>query len=146
MKVILLCDDKKLGKKNSVVEVADSYARNVLIPRQQVIPANNVNLNVLKNKLEKEKYDHEKKISKAKEQIVAINKLKLLSFKPERSKDSKMFGAITAKDIADKLGTNGIEVDKHEILLAKPLKDFGTYTVAVKLYAGISTAFTVVIE
>jgi large subunit ribosomal protein L9 len=58
----------------------------------------------------------------------------------------KLYGSITAKDIADALGRRGIEVDRHKIDLDEPLKMLGTYKVAVRVFAGMTPEVTVVVE
>ncbi len=58
----------------------------------------------------------------------------------------KLYGSITAKDIADALGRRGITVDRHKVDLAEPLKTLGTYKVAVKVYAGMTPEVTIVVE
>jgi large subunit ribosomal protein L9 len=58
----------------------------------------------------------------------------------------KLYGSITAKDIADALGRRGIDVDRHKVDLAEPLKTLGTYKVAVKVFSGMTPEVTVVVE
>jgi large subunit ribosomal protein L9 len=58
----------------------------------------------------------------------------------------KLYGSITAKDIADALGRRGIEVDRHKIELDEPLKSLGTYKVAVKVYSGLTPEVTIIVE
>jgi large subunit ribosomal protein L9 len=58
----------------------------------------------------------------------------------------KLYGSITAQDIADALGRRGITVDKHKVDLDQPLKSLGTYKVAVKVYAGMISEVTIIVE
>lgn len=134
MKVILLEDVKALGKKGQIVEVADGYARNAILPKKLGVEANGKNLNDLK--LQKAK---EEKI--AKELLDAANE-----FAKEMEKDKvvvtmkageggKTFGSISSKEIATAYKEQcNKEIDKKKIMLKEPIRSFGTYEVEVKLH------------
>lgn len=143
MKVILLKDDKKLGKKYSQIEVVDSYAKNVLISKGIVIPATPDNINKINGKIDKEKFEYENKRKDAAILKNKIDTLKAISIYCSSSSTGKMFGAVTSKDISNKLSELGIEVAKQNIELKSPIKNFGAYTVTVKLFEDISTTITV---
>ena len=146
MKVIFLTDVKGQGKKNQVVEVSDGYAKNFLIPRKLAKPADAQSLNDVKVKAEALEYRiaTEKKEAQAlaarlKEIVVVIN--------ASGGSDSRLYGSITSKDIADALkAAHGIDIDKRKINLAEPIKAYGTYQADVKLYTEVTGKITVRVE
>ena len=146
MKVIFLTDVKGQGKKNQVVEVSDGYAKNFLIPRKLAKPADAQSLNDVKVKeealqyrLATEKKEAQELAAKLKEIVVAIN--------APGGSDSRLYGSITSKDIADALkSAHGIDIDKRKISLADPIKAYGTYQADVKLYTEVSGKITVRVE
>lgn len=145
MKVILLVDDKKLGKKNSITEVSDSYARNVLIPKKIVIQATEANLRILDAKLAQEKRDREALIEQAAETSKKISELKSVVIPVKCFKDGKMFGSVTTRDVADILADKGITVSKQEIELSSTIRSTGTYLSVIKLFGGIVAKLAIVV-
>ena len=145
MKVILIADVKGLGKKGQVVEVSDGYARNCLLPKKVAMEATNSAMNELRNRdaAERARIEKEKAAAReAAEQIAALT-VKLVG---KAGADGKLYGAVTAKDIAEGLERqHGIVVDKRKITLGEQIKAFGTYRVDVKLYTEISAKLTVVV-
>ena len=146
MKVIFLTDVKGQGKKNQVLEVSDGYAKNFLIPRKLAKPADAQSLNDVKVKAEAleyriatEKKEAQELAAKLKEIVVVIN--------APGGSDSRLYGSITSKDIADALkSAHGIDIDKRKISLADPIKAYGTYQADVKLYTEVSGKITVRVE
>ena len=143
MKVILCADVKGQGKKDQVVEVSDGYARNFLFPKKLAVPADNKALNEIKNKeaSKQHKIDVEraeaKEIAKKLESIVVV-------FEYAAGPDKKLYGSVTAKDIAEELQKkHGITVDKKKITLAENIKSFGTFKADVKLFGDVSGKITV---
>jgi len=146
MKIILKEDVKELGKKDSVVEVSDGYARNFLIPRGIGVQANNSNLNIMntKNDAQKRKSDRELEAARA-----LANKLKNIKviIKTKAGENGKLFGSITSKDITDKLEKDfKIIVDKKKVILAEPLKTICEREVEIKLYPKVTAKIAVKIE
>ncbi len=138
MKVILLVDDRKLGNKNSIIEVADGYANNVLIPKRIATPATKDTLNKLNNQLAKEAREFELKKSKAISLAEEIKKLDKLTIKVPSSSSGRMFGSVTSSIIAEELSMNHIQVDKKNIQLEATIKSIGCYTVKIKLFQNIT--------
>ena len=133
MKVVLLADVKGQGKKGDLVNVSDGYARNFLFPKKLAMEANATILNEIKNKAEAESY---KKAEDKKAALQLSEKLKeiVLKYKSTGGADGKLYGAVTAKDIADKLSADyGITVDKRKIVIAETIKTVGQYVLDVKL-------------
>ncbi|MBE6656297.1 MAG: 50S ribosomal protein L9 [Ruminococcaceae bacterium] len=146
MKVILLTNVKGLGKKDDMVEASDGYARNYLIPRKLAIFADNKAQNELKGKesARQFKIDEEKKAAR---EIAARLEGTVVKIRSASGADGRLYGAVTAKDIAEALEKNfGIVVDKRKMELASAIKSYGTYSVSVKLYTDIVGKFTVVVH
>jgi len=146
MKVILLQDEKKLGKKGDIVEVSDGYARNCLLPKKIGMEASPKNMNDLKLK----KANEEKL---AKERLEAARKLaesleaKQIVVKVKAGEGDKIFGSVSTKEIAAACQEQfGIEVDKKKIVLPENLKSVGSYEVAVKLHPQVTAQVTVKVE
>lgn len=137
MEVILLSDVKALGKKNQVVKVSDGYARNFLFPKKLAVEANSVNKNVLEqhNAAEAHKKAEEKK--QALEQKAVLEKTTVVI--KAKGSQAKLFGAVTGKEVAEALSSQmGFEIDKKKVSMPDSVKNYGEYTVEIKLYPEIS--------
>ena len=146
MKVILLANVKGLGKKDEMVEAAEGYARNYLIPKKLAIFADNKAQNELKGKESSRQFkiDEERKAALAvAEKLTGIT----VKIRSASGADGRLYGAVTAKDIAEALAKDyGITVDKRKLEIPDSIKNYGTYSVAVKLYTDVSGKFTVVVH
>jgi len=146
MKVILKEDVKGLGKKESMVEVSDGYARNFLLPRGLAVEASASNINVMNTRKEAEKSKKDRELAHARELAEKINNITVV-IKTKAGDNGKLFGSITSKDIADRLKADfGIDMDKKKINLSDAIKALGTTVVEVKLYPAVSAKLTVTIE
>lgn len=146
MKVIFIQDVKGQGKKGEEKNIADGYARNFLIPRGLAVEANSTNLNNLKGQKESAAYKKEQEI-KAAEEIKAKLGSVVVKISAKAGENGKLFGSVTAKDIADSLKQqHGIEVDKRKIVLSSDIKTAGEITVDAKLYPQIVGKIKVVIS
>lgn len=137
MKIVLLENIKKLGKKDEIVEVSDGYARNVLIAKGQALAATADNLNnlKLKNKNEEKKDENLRKIANDNKKTLEKDKI-VVGIKA--GANGKTFGSITSKEIVDAINNEfRIEIDKKDVLLDESIKNVGTYDVRVKLYKDI---------
>ena len=145
MKVILTQDVAKLGKSGELKTVADGYATNFLIPQGVAVPAAGGAFRAWQHDIasreDKRKRDRE-------DAEIAATRIAstTLTMGVKVGEGGKLFGSITAKDIADALARRGIEVDRHKIDLEEPLKSLGTYKVAIKVAAGMTPEVTVVVE
>ncbi len=145
MKVILLADVKGQGKKNDVIEVSDGYGRNFLIPRKLAKAADAQSLNDVKvkeaariHKIETEK----------KEAMALTEKLKeiLVKIPATSGGDGRLYGSVTAKDIAERLEADfGIVLDKRKLVIADPIKAYGKYELDVKLYPEVTAKLYVLV-
>ena len=145
MKVILTQDVKGQGKKDQVIEVSDGYARNFLLPKKLAVPADNSALNDVKNK--EAAKQHKLDVEKAEAQATA-EKLKSITVKFEYAAgpDKKLYGSVTAKDVAENLKKNyGIDIDKRKISLNENIKSFGNFTADVKLFTGVSGKINILV-
>jgi len=143
MKVILTQDVKGLGKKDTMVEVKDGYARNYLLPRGLAVEASPDNINVMKTRAQAEKSRKERELAKAKE-LASLLQDKVVTIKAKAGENGKLFGAVTAKNIAEAVKeTLGVDVDKKDIHLEEAIKTLGTTEVEIKLYPGVSAKISV---
>ena len=138
MKVILCADVKGQGKKDQVVEVSDGYARNFLFPKKLAIPADAKGLNEVKNKEASKQHKIDVERQSAIETAKKLENIKVV-FEYAAGPDKKLYGSVTAKDIADELQKkHNITIDKRKINLASPIKSFGSFTAEVKLFSDVS--------
>lgn len=137
MKVILLEDVKKLGKKDEIIEVSSGYARNFLIPNKKAIVADNVNLNKLEGKKSKESHLKELSLEHAKK-IKEIIEKEVLVIYAKKGKDDRLFGTITSSEIAKELKKKyDVDIDRKKIIVENAIKVVGEYVVTVKLEQGV---------
>ena len=142
MKVILLDDVVKLGRRGEVREVSDGYARNFLIPKKLALSATGGNL---KN-LDHIKKQQEAKASRVKGDADAVRaRVEALVYEERRqaSEEGKLFGSVTAQDIADFLKAKGVTVERRRIALDEPLKALGEHTVTVRLHPEVTAQLRV---
>lgn len=146
MKLILKADVKGLGKKESMVDVSDGYARNFLIPRGLAVEASSSNINVMNTKKEAEKNKKDKELQQAKDLAEKLKSIGVV-FKTKAGESGKLFGSITSKDVADKLlKDHKLDIDKKKISMPDALKALGTYEAEIKLYPGVSGKLSIKVE
>ncbi len=137
MKLILIEDIENLGKAGDIIEVKDGYARNYLIPRALALEATTPNLKIA----EKARQKQQLKLEKIKQQATQTAKKLSSTSCPiamPAGEDDKLFGAVTAQDIAEALKQEGIVIDKMVIILKTPIHKLGLYNVEVQLHPEIS--------
>lgn len=146
MQIILKKDVKGTGKEGDIVKVSDGFARNKLIPGGLAVEATPQNIKAI----EREKAALAEK--RAEEKAAAQELAKQLEAKPvvvktKVGEGGKLFGSITTMDIADAIKAQlGIEVDKKKLVLDKPIKEIGKFTVEAKLYTDVAAKVEVSIE
>ena len=145
MKVILQQDVKGQGKKGQMIDVAEGYARNFLMPRKLAILATADAMNTMK--LQEKAKKAEEARQKAEAEAIA-EKLKSAQVKiPARAgANGKLFGAVTTKEVSDALmAQHGIEIAKQKIVLDDPIKAFGGYQLKAKLGHEVSGTILVMV-
>ena len=140
MQVILREDIPTLGKAGEVVKVRDGYGRNFLLPRKMAVLADAGNLKAVEAQKKHIEAQRTKDRQKADEAAAKIGSLELTIARAVGSND-RLFGSVTKVEISAALREKGIQIDKHLIELAAPIKTIGTYEVTVKLHPELRTAF-----
>jgi large subunit ribosomal protein L9 len=142
MKVILQETLEGVGHLGDLINVADGFARNYLLPRRKAVEADGRSIKAVEHvkrvaaeKAKKEKLEIESYAKK----VSAI----ALTIEAQVGKDDKMFGSVTAKDIAEGLAAQGATVDRRKIQLAQPIKELGTVSVPIKMPRDIMATVTV---
>ena len=144
MKIVLLADVKGQGKKDEIVNVSEGYARNFLFPKKLAIVADNKILNEIKGKEEKRLRQIELEKAAALETKAKLESVQVI-IKVSAGEGDRLYGAVTAKDIADALlAQHGIEVDKRKIV-TDAIKAFGSYTPEIKLFPEITGKINVIV-
>ena len=146
MKIILLQDEKKLGKKGEIIEASEGYARNYILPKKIGVEATPKNLNDLK--LQKAN------VAKvAQEQLEAAQNLakdletKEIIVRMKAGEGGRAFGSVSSKEIATAFKEQcGIEIDKKKIQMEETIKNFGVYKVNVKLHTKVTGVLTVKVQ
>lgn len=145
MKVILTQDVKAQGKKGDIIEVSDGYARNFLLARKLAIIADAKALNEAKNKEASRLHKIETERAAAAEIAAKIETI-LVKIAAPSGADERLYGSITAKDIAEALkAQHGIDVDRRKMLLDHPIRSYGNYTVEAKLYTEVVAKINVLV-
>ncbi|MBQ8932827.1 MAG: 50S ribosomal protein L9 [Lachnospiraceae bacterium] len=142
MQVILITDVKSLGKKGTIVNVNDSYARNYIIPRGLGVEANKANLNDLKLKNANTEKLEAAKLSNAQDMKRVIDG-KTVTVPIKTGKDGKLFGSVTNKEVADAIDkAYSVSIDKKKIVM-DPIKTAGDHKITIKLHKDVSAEVTV---
>lgn len=142
MQVILREEVKALGQMGAVVNVKEGYARNFLIPKGLAVEANVNNVKALEHEKRKIQ-ERAKKLRTGAEGLAARISETALTIKAKAGEEEKLFGSVTAMDIAEALKTAGLDVDKKKIVLDEPIRRLGNYTVTVKIHSEVSAQLNV---
>ena len=147
MKVILQQDVRGQGKKGQMIEVAEGYARNSLLPKKLAIPATADAMNTMRLQEKARKAEEARQKAEA-EEIAAKLKGCVVKLSAKGGAGGRLFGAVTAKEISEGLYKQyGLEIAKQKIVLEEPIKGFGSYELKVKLgFEVVSTLYVVVNE
>lgn len=146
MKVILLQDIPKMGKKGDVIEVAEGYGRNYLLPRKMASEASQGKLNELAE-LKKAENRKNKQIEEQAKELGSKLEKTVVKLSAKVGDGGRLFGAISNKDIAENLDKqHNIKLDKKKIVLKSPIKNLGEYKITVKLHPKVQVELTVVVS
>ena len=142
MKVILLADVKGLGKADDIVEVNDGYARNFLFKKNLALEATPMNLNAIKLK-------KGSLAEKSRRELIAAQEAgrtlagQNITLEMKSGEGGRLYGAVTAMDVAAALEKKGYKIDKKQISIKNPIKMIGSCEVGLKLHPEVSVNITV---
>ncbi len=143
MKIILLQDEKKLGKKGDIIEASEGYARNYILPKKIGVEATSKNMNDLKLQKANEEKLAQENLDAAKA-LAAELETKQVVVKIKAGEGGKAFGSVSTKEIAVACKEqHNIEIDKKKIQLKDSLKNFGSYEVDIKLHPKVTGKLTI---
>jgi large subunit ribosomal protein L9 len=145
MEVILLHDVDKLGTRGQIVNVADGYGRNYLLPKKLAVRATPQN----RKWVEQQRVQFLKLTAREKADAEDLAKLLAdvsLVFTRKAGEQAQLFGSVTAMDVAEGLAAQGFKIDKRKIQLDPPLKLLGEYDVPIRLHREVSATVKVKIE
>lgn len=146
MQVLLLKNVQGIGKAGEVKKVNDGYARNYLLPNKLAVPASDGAVKQAEQIKEAAVRRDAKTLAEAKELGALIEKV-TLTFHAKAGEGERLFGSVTAGDIADALARDkGITVDKRKIVLDSPIKDLGNHRVSIKLHPEVTAQVMVAVE
>ncbi len=144
MRIILQEPVDHLGNIGETVTVADGYARNYLLPTGRAIIANESNVNYVKHHmrgLEKKRLRLQAQGEALRERLQSLT----LEFERKVGEQGKLFGSVTAMDVAEQLQANGIEIDRRKIELPEAIKNIGDFKALVKIQIGIVAEVKIVV-
>ncbi len=135
MKVILLEDIKKQGKKGEIINIADGYA-NFLIKNKQAVPATQTGVDRLNKEKAQKKAELEKHIEEC-EKIKAKLEKEKIKFQVKTGEQDRVFGSVSAKQIATELNNKGYNIDKKQIKTNTSLSSLGYHNVDIELHKSV---------
>lgn len=138
VELILIEDVADLGKIGDQVHVAEGYARNYLLPKKLAEKVTTGALKRIEAKKLKLQKEHEERVAVAKAMADKIAKM-LVTISVKAGDDDKLYGSVSAAQISDELAKQGIELEKGAIQLDEAIRELGSFDVAVKLHAEVST-------
>ena len=144
MKVILLDDVAKVGRRGEVRDVSDGYARNFLIPKKLALSATAGNL----TNLEHIKKQQDAKAGRIKDDAEGVRgRIEALTYEERRqaSEEGKLFGSVTSQDIADFLNKNGVKIERRRISLDEPIKTLGESSVAIRVHPEVTAQLKITV-
>jgi large subunit ribosomal protein L9 len=133
MKVILTKDVAGLGKRTDVVEVKPGHARNYLLPQRLALPVTDHALKSIQHQIRAEELKLSKKKQQAETLAKAINEISCTATVQAGDED-RLYGSVTAADIAELMAQQGIKIDKRKIELEEPIKKLGVYNIPIRLH------------
>lgn len=142
MKVILLKDVKKQGKKDQIIEVSDGYAQNYLIKNNLAVRYTEGSKKILDKQIDKRNADEQALIKQCENTKNQIEK-KTLTFKVKTGKEGRVFGTISSKQIADELAKQEIIVNKKTIDIMHPIDTLGIHTININLHKKVVAKATI---
>ena len=145
MKIILRQDMDSLGLEGEMVNVANGYARNYLIPQGIALEANNQNIKLMEAQKKKIELKRVKAREEAEKRKVELAEVEITIYQKVGEED-KLYGSVTSMDIAEEMEKKGIVVDRRKIVLEKPIKTVGEFDVPIKIYPEVTGSIKVIVE
>lgn len=145
MKVILLQDVKKQGKKDDIINVSDGYAHNYLIKNNLAVPYTETSKNVLDKQIKK-RNDEEDALVESLNEIKNKLENKVIKFKVKTGKNDQVFGAISTKQISDELKKMNFNIDKKNIKTDTNIDTLGVHNVLIELHKKVKFEIQVMLE
>ena len=143
MKVILKQNVKNLGKAGDVVEVADGYGRNYLLPRGLAVEATDANLRQLRERERVQARQERRELEEARRVAAALENL-TIQIRAKAGESGRLFGSVTTADIAEAIAeATGHRVDRRRIQLDEPIRQLGAVQVPVRLHPDVTVTLTV---
>ena len=145
MQIILQEDVEKLGTRGQVVEVAEGYARNYLLPRKLALaatPGNLKQLGRMRATFAKREATEKESAQKLAEVLAGVT----LTLSRKAGENDQLFGSVTASDVSDALAGQGITIDKRKIQLNDPIKLIGEYQIPVKIFREVGGTVKLVVQ
>ena len=139
MKVILLKDIETLGSAGEVVEVKNGYGRNFLIPRNEALVATAANMAQFESRRKQQETLSERD-RRAAEALAKKLEAESITAQVKVGEEDRLFGSVTAQNIAELLDEKGYEIDRRAIQLEDPIRELGVYNVEVRLHPEVATA------
>lgn len=140
--VILRADIEGLGKIGNVVSVAPGFARNYLIPKKLAYKANEGNLKRIEFEKKQALVLAQKEKAEAQELARKVGELSL-TFQVKVGEEDRLYGSVTAQDIADEAARQGFELERRKFILDEPIKQLGVYSVGVRLHPEVTAEIKV---
>lgn len=137
MQIILRANVEKLGNEGDLVAVAEGYARNYLIPRNLAVEATQRNRRILEHEKRMES-DRAVKEKKDAEKLAGEIANLSCTIRMQAGESDRLFGSVTALDIAAALEEQGFEIDRRKIILSEPIKELGVFTVPAKIHPDVT--------
>jgi large subunit ribosomal protein L9 len=135
---VLLKEVEGLGEAGDAVDVSPGYLRNFLVPRKLAQPATKGALEEARRRLERAEAAERQAAERADENAALLSKT-VLTINHQAGEDGKLFGSVTAKEIADAIqAARGLKVDRRKIRLEEPIRETGTYMVEIEVGGGVT--------
>jgi large subunit ribosomal protein L9 len=143
MKVVLRADTDNLGKRGDIIEVADGYARNYLLPKGMAIPAT-AGVEAQAKAMRRSRDLRDAKDREAAEVVARTLVPAVIRIQARSGAGGRLFGSVTVADVADAVATQtGVTLDRRKMHLDEPIKSLGTHEVPVKLHSDVEFRVTV---
>ncbi len=145
MKVILLQDVKKQGKKDQIINVSDGYANNYLIKNGLAVAATETSTNRLNKELATRKKEEDAFVEECKKLVEKLKNVEIV-IKTKTGEQDKVFGTVSSKRICDELKLKGFDIDKKKIIIDHPINSLGTHIVKLKLHKRVEGELKVTLK